>query len=84
MQFLLSVVKQVSHIAVTFLDQNGRAKEKISRPRNQSEGVLGFEQGSYFKQRGSTSGKMDVQQLPQELCTTLGSNMTIVEELQET
>ena len=40
--------------------------------------------GSYFKQRGSTSVKMDVQQLPQELCTTLGSNMTIVEELPET
>ena len=27
--FLLSVVKQVSHIAVTILDQNGRAKEKF-------------------------------------------------------
>ena len=26
---LLSVVKQVSHVAVTFLDQNGRAKEKF-------------------------------------------------------
>ena len=27
--FLLSVVKQVSHIAVNILDQNGRAKEKF-------------------------------------------------------
>ena len=27
--FLLSVVKQVSHIAVKFLDQNGRVKEKF-------------------------------------------------------
>ena len=27
--FLISVVKQVSHIAVTILDQNGRAKEKF-------------------------------------------------------
>ena len=27
--FLLSVVKQVSHMAVNILDQNGRAKEKF-------------------------------------------------------
>ena len=27
--FLLSVVKQVSHIAVKILDQNGRVKEKF-------------------------------------------------------
>ena len=27
---------------------------------------------------------MDAQQLPQELCTTFGSNMTVVEELQGT
>ena len=67
-----------------YFGSNGWLKGKISRPRTDAEEVHGFRVGSYFKQRGSTSGKMDVQQLPQELCTTLGSNMTIVEELQET
>ena len=60
MQFLLSVVKQVSHIAVTFLDQNGRAKEKISRPRNRSEGVLGYEQSSYAVQGRLLACEMDL------------------------
>ena len=65
-----------------YFGSNGRLKRKISRPRTDAEEVHGFRVGSYFKQRGSTSVKMDVQQLPQELCTTLGSNMTTVEELQ--
>ena len=61
---LLSVVKQVSHIAVTFLDQNGRAKEKISRPRNNSEGVLGFKQSSYAVQGRLLACEMDLKQPP--------------------
>ena len=64
LQFLLSVVKQVSHIAVTFLDQNGRAKEKISRPRNRSEGVLGLEQSSYVVKRELFACKMGAKQSP--------------------
>ena len=65
-----------------YFGSNGWLKGKISRPRTDAEEVHGFRVGSYFKQRGSTSGKMDVQQLPQELRTTFGSNMTVVEELQ--
>ena len=39
--FLLSVVKQVSHIAVTFLDQNGRAKEKFLDLETEAREFLG-------------------------------------------
>ena len=74
--------KQVSQIAVIVLDQNGRLKRKFSRPRTDAEEVHGFRTRSYCRQRGSIIIKTEAQQLPQELCTTLGSNMVIVEELQ--
>ena len=67
-----------------YFGSNGRLKRKISRPRTDAEEVHGFRMGYYFKQRGSTSVKMDAQQLPQELRAILGSNMTVVEELQGT
>ena len=81
-QFLTKCGENKFHRPSNYFGSNGRLKRKISRPRTDTEEVHEFRMGSYFKQRGSTSVKMDVQQLPQELCTTLGSNMTIVEELQ--
>ena len=39
--FLLSVVKQVSHIAVATLDQNGRAKEKFLDLETEAREFLG-------------------------------------------
>ena len=41
MQFLISVVKQVSRIAVTFLDQNGWAKEKFLDLETEAREFLG-------------------------------------------
>ena len=39
--FLLSVVKQVSHIAVTISDQNGRAKETFLDLETEAREFLG-------------------------------------------
>ena len=54
------MVKQVSHIAVKISDQNGRVKEKFSRPRNRREEALELEQGSYAVQRRLLACKMDL------------------------
>ena len=58
------MVKQVSHIAVIILDQNGRAKRKVSRPRNRREEVLKLEQGSYAVKRGLLGFEMNAKQPP--------------------
>ena len=65
MQFLLSVVKQVSHIAVKILDQNSRAKEKFLDLETDAGEVLELEQGSYAVKRELLAGKMGPQRLPQ-------------------
>ena len=65
MQFLLSVVKQVSHIAVNFLDQNSRAKEKFLDLETDAGEVLGLEQGFYAVKRELLAGKMGAKQSPQ-------------------
>ena len=57
--FLLSVVKQISHIAVTILDQNGRAKEKFLDLETDAGEVLGLEQGSYAVKRGLLGFEMN-------------------------
>ena len=67
-----------------YFGSNGWLKGKFSRPRTDAEEVHGFRTRSYCRQRGSTSIKMDAQQLQHELRTTFGSNMTVVEELQGT
>ena len=56
--FLLSVIKQVSHIAVNILDQNGRAKEKFLDLETDTGEVLGIEQGSYAVKRELLACKM--------------------------
>ena len=56
--FLLSVIKQVSHIAVNILDQNGRAKEKFLDLETDAGEVLGLEQGSYAVKRELLACKM--------------------------
>ena len=71
MQFLLSVVKQVSHIAVNFLDQNNRAKERFLDLETDAGEVLGLEQGSYAVQRRLLACEMDLKHLPQWLCAEL-------------
>lgn len=49
--FLLSVVKQVSHIAVNFLDQSGRVKENFLDLKYRRRGVLELESGLYAVKR---------------------------------
>ena len=73
MQFLLSVVKQVSHIAVKFLDQNSRAKEKFLDLETDAGEVLGLEQGSYAVKRELLACKMGAKQSPQWFYASLRS-----------
>ena len=73
MQFLLSVVKQVSHIAVTNLDQNDQLKRKVSRPKTDEKEVLGLEQGSYAVKRELLACKMGAKQSPQWFYASLRS-----------
>ena len=63
------MVKQVSHIAVIFLDQNSRATEKISRPRNRREEVLGLEWNLLAVKRDLLASKMSTKQLPRQVYT---------------
>ena len=59
------MVKQVSHIAVTISDQNGRAKEKFLDLETDAGEVLGLEQGSYAVKRELLACKMGAKQSPQ-------------------
>ena len=59
------MVKQVSHIAVKFLDQNSRAKEKFLDLETDAGEVLGLEQGSYAVKGGIFACEMGLQRLPQ-------------------
>ena len=73
MQFLLSVVKQVSHIAVKNLDQNSQAKEKFLDLETDAGEVLGLEQGSYAVKRELLACKMGAKQSPQRFYVSLRS-----------
>ena len=73
MQFLLSVVIQVSHITVNFLDQNSRAKEKFLDLETDAGEVLGLEQGSYAVKRELLACKMGAKQSPQWFYASLRS-----------
>ena len=56
--FLLSVVKQVSHIAVKNLDLNGRVKENFLDLKYRRRGVLELERGLYVVKRGLLAFEM--------------------------
>ena len=62
--FLLSVVKQVSHIAVNNLDQNGQLKRKISRPKTDAGESSQVQTGPLCSRKGSMNIGMGVKQLP--------------------
>ena len=62
--FLLSTVKQVSHIAVKLLDQNGRIKLKVSRPRDRRADVLEVERSLYAVEGDLLAFEMSTKQPP--------------------
>ena len=73
MQYLLSVVKQVSHIAVNNLDQNGRQKGKFLDLKTDAKEVLGLERSLYAVKGDLFAFEMGAKQPPRWFYTILRS-----------
>ena len=71
------MVKQVSHIAVNNLDQNGRSKGKFLDLKTDAGEVLGFERGSYAVKRGLLAFEMSTKQPSHWFYTILRSKEAV-------
>ena len=55
------------------MDQNGRSKRKVSRPKTDAKEVLGFERSLYTVKRDLFAFEMGAKQLPRWFDTILRS-----------